>query len=71
MTLKAKLMSPVVVADFKEIKDYTLISSELYRRLPGGILARYISIQKAKRKLVEIHEKTCEGGGEISLYRRL
>uniref|UniRef100_A0A2N9HEC3 RNA-directed DNA polymerase n=1 Tax=Fagus sylvatica TaxID=28930 RepID=A0A2N9HEC3_FAGSY len=71
MPLKAKLVSPVAAADFKEIKDYTLISGELYRRLPGGILARCISIQEAKRKLVEIHEKTCEGGGEISLYRRL
>jgi ribonuclease HI len=71
MPLKAKLVSSVAAADFKEIKDYTLISGELYRRLPGGILARCISIQEAKRKLAEIHEKTCEGGGEISLYRRL
>jgi ribonuclease HI len=71
MPLKTKLVSPVAAADFKEIKDYTLISGELHRRLPGGILARCISIQEAKRKLIEIHEKTCEGGGEISLYRRL
>jgi hypothetical protein len=71
MPLKAKLVSPVAAADFKEIKDYTLISGELYRRLPGGILARCISIQEAKRRLIEIHEKTCEGGGEISLYHRL
>jgi ribonuclease HI len=69
--LRVKLLTPVIAADFKEIKDYTLISSELYRRLPGGILARCISIQEAKRKLIEIHEKTCEGGGKISLYRRL
>ena len=71
MPLKAKLVSPVVATDFKEIKDYTLISGELYRRLPRGILAHCISIQEAKRRLIEIHEKTCEGGGEISLYRRL
>ena len=71
MPLKAKLMSPVAATDFKEIKDYTLISRELYRRLPKGVLARYISIQEAKRKLIEVHEKTCEGGGGISLYRRL
>uniref|UniRef100_A0A2N9I4R3 Integrase catalytic domain-containing protein n=2 Tax=Pentapetalae TaxID=1437201 RepID=A0A2N9I4R3_FAGSY len=71
MPLKAKLVSPVAAADFKEIKDYTLISGELYRRLPGGVLARCISIQEAKRKLIEVHEKTCEAEGGISLYRRL
>jgi hypothetical protein len=37
--IKAKLMSPAVVADLREIKDYTLISGDLYRRLPGGVLA--------------------------------
>uniref|UniRef100_A0A2N9EI75 Uncharacterized protein n=1 Tax=Fagus sylvatica TaxID=28930 RepID=A0A2N9EI75_FAGSY len=47
------------------------ITELLKEELPGGILARCISIQEAKRKLIEIHEKTCEGGGEISLYRRL
>ena len=71
MPLKAKLVSPVAAADFKEIKDYTLISGELYRRLPGGVLTHCISIQEAKRKLIEVHEKTCEGGGGISLYRKL
>ena len=40
MPLKAELMSLVVAANFKEIKYYTLISGELYRRLPGGVLAR-------------------------------
>ena len=50
MPLKAKLMSPVAVANFKEINDYTLISGELYRRLPGGVLARCISIQEADRR---------------------
>ncbi len=71
MPLKAKLMSPVAAADFKEIKDYTLISGELYRRLPGGVLARCISIQEAKRKLIKVHENTCEDGGGICLYRIL
>ena len=28
--IKAKLMSPVVAADLREIKDYTLISRDLY-----------------------------------------
>ena len=64
-------MSPVVVADLREIKDYTLISGDLYRRLPGGVLARCISIKELKEKLLEVHEKTCGGGGTVSLYRRL
>ena len=58
-------MFPVVAADLREIKDYTLISGDLYRRLPGGVLARCISIEEAKelksclksmRKLVETEE---------------
>ena len=53
--IKAKLMAPVVAADLREIKDYTLISEDLYRRLPGGVLARCISIEEAKEKLPEIH----------------
>uniref|UniRef100_A0A2N9FG65 Integrase catalytic domain-containing protein n=1 Tax=Fagus sylvatica TaxID=28930 RepID=A0A2N9FG65_FAGSY len=40
--IKAKLISPTVTADLKEIKDYTLISGDLYRRLPGGVLTRCI-----------------------------
>jgi hypothetical protein len=71
MPLKTKLMSPVATTDFKEIKDYTLISGELYHRLPGGVLARCIIIQEAKRKLIEVHEKTYEEGGGINLYLRL
>uniref|UniRef100_A0A2N9G4R5 RNA-directed DNA polymerase n=1 Tax=Fagus sylvatica TaxID=28930 RepID=A0A2N9G4R5_FAGSY len=69
--IKAKLMSPAVTADLREIKDYTLISGDLYRRLPGGVLARCISIEEAKEKLPDVHEKTCGDGGAISLYRRL
>jgi hypothetical protein len=64
-------MSPVVAADLREIKDYTLISGDLYRRLLGGVLARCIGIEEAKEKLPEVHEKTCGDGGTISLYHRL
>uniref|UniRef100_A0A2N9HA43 Integrase catalytic domain-containing protein n=1 Tax=Fagus sylvatica TaxID=28930 RepID=A0A2N9HA43_FAGSY len=69
--IKAKLMSPADTADLREIKDYTLISGDLYRRLPGGVLARCISLEEAKERLPEIHETTCGDGGAISLYRRL
>uniref|UniRef100_A0A2N9HW42 Reverse transcriptase/retrotransposon-derived protein RNase H-like domain-containing protein n=1 Tax=Fagus sylvatica TaxID=28930 RepID=A0A2N9HW42_FAGSY len=50
MPLKAKLMSLVAAADFKEIKDYTLISGELYCRYSttnpqGGLSPQEISIK--------------------------
>uniref|UniRef100_A0A2N9G420 Integrase catalytic domain-containing protein n=1 Tax=Fagus sylvatica TaxID=28930 RepID=A0A2N9G420_FAGSY len=60
--IKAKLMSPTVIADLREIKDYTLISGDLYRRLPGGVLAQCINLEEAKEKLLEVHEKTYEDG---------
>jgi hypothetical protein len=69
--IKAKLMSPTVVADLREIKNYTLISRDLYRRFPAGVLARCISLEEAKEKLLEVHEKTYGDGGAVSLYRRL
>jgi hypothetical protein len=69
--IKAMLMSFAVVADLREIKDYTLISRDLYRRLPGGVLARCISMEEAKKKLLEVHEKTSGDEGAISLYHRL
>ena len=42
--IKAKLMSPKGVADLKTLKDYVLIASDLYCRLPGGVLARCVSL---------------------------
>jgi hypothetical protein len=64
-------MSPEDVADLKVLKDFVLISGDLYRRLPGGILARCVSPQEGTRKLQEIHEKSCELEDGVSLYRRL
>ena len=49
--LKSKLMSPKDVADLKALKDFVLISGDLYRRLPGGILARCVSLQEGTKKL--------------------
>ena len=69
--IKAKLMLSTVMADLREIKDYTLISGDLYRRLPRGVLAQCISLEEAKKKLPEVHEKTCGDGGAVSLYRIL
>uniref|UniRef100_A0A2N9GRN7 RNA-directed DNA polymerase n=1 Tax=Fagus sylvatica TaxID=28930 RepID=A0A2N9GRN7_FAGSY len=70
--IKAKLMAPEGVADLKVLKDYVLIAGDLYRRLPGGVLARCVSLQEAARKLTEVHERCCElrdGEGGI-LFRK-
>jgi hypothetical protein len=64
-------MSPEGVADLKVLKDFVLISGDLYRKLPGGILARCVSLQEGTRKLQEVHEKSCESEGGVSFYRRL
>ena len=69
--IKAKLTSSAVATELREIKNYTLISEDLYRRLPGRVLARCISIEEAKQRLLEVHEKTCGDGGTISLYLKL
>uniref|UniRef100_A0A2N9GXX6 Integrase catalytic domain-containing protein n=1 Tax=Fagus sylvatica TaxID=28930 RepID=A0A2N9GXX6_FAGSY len=55
--IRAKLMSPEGVADLKVLKDYVLIAGDLYRRLPGGVLARCVSLQEAAKKLTEVHER--------------
>ena len=69
--IKAKFMSPEGVADLKTLKDYVLISSDLYRRLLGGVLARCVSLREATKKLTEVHERSCEFSDRVSLYHRL
>jgi ribonuclease HI len=69
--IKAKLISLAIVANLRESKDYTLISRDLYRRLPEGVLARCINMDEAKKRLLEVHEKTYGDGVTISLYCRL
>uniref|UniRef100_A0A2N9F0U3 Uncharacterized protein n=1 Tax=Fagus sylvatica TaxID=28930 RepID=A0A2N9F0U3_FAGSY len=70
IAFKGEVME-VTISDLRGIKDYTLISGDLYQRLPGGVLAQCISMQEARKKLLEVHEKTCGDEGAISLYRRL
>uniref|UniRef100_A0A2N9HSJ2 Integrase catalytic domain-containing protein n=1 Tax=Fagus sylvatica TaxID=28930 RepID=A0A2N9HSJ2_FAGSY len=48
--IKAKLMSPEGVADLKVLKDYVLIAGDLYRRLPGGVLARCVNPPRGSKK---------------------
>jgi len=55
----------------KELKDYTLIERELYRRLPGGILSRCINEKEGKLRLEELHSQICGIAEKISLYRRM
>ena len=55
----------------KELRDYTLIVGELYRRLPGGILSRCINEKEGKLRLEELHTQACGIAEKINLYRRM
>ena len=55
----------------KELRDYTLIEGELYKRLAKGILSRCISEKEGKLRLEELHSKACGVVEKISLYRRM
>ena len=55
----------------KELKDYTLIEGELYRRLPGGILSRCINEKERKLRLEKLHSQVYGIVEKISLYRKM
>ena len=55
----------------KELRDYTLIKGELYRRLPRGILSQCINEKEGKLRLEELHSQTCRVTEKISLYKRM
>ena len=55
----------------KELRDYTLIEGELYRRLPGGILSKCINEKEGKLRLEELHTQACGIAEKINLYRRM
>lgn len=55
----------------KELKDYTLLEGELYRRLPGGILSRCIGEKEEKLKLDKLHNQTCRVIEKVNLYRMM
>ena len=57
--------------NIKELRDYTLIEGELYRRLPEGILSRCINEKEGKLRLEELHTQACGVAEKISLYRRM
>ena len=58
-------------AELKILKDYALVREELYCRMPGGVLSRCVGQEEARRKLKEVHNKTCGSCGEVNLYRKL
>ena len=53
--VKEKMKEAGYGGSIKELKDYTLIEGELYKRLPRGILSRCISEKKGKLRLEELH----------------
>ena len=55
----------------KELKKYTLIEWELYRRLTGGILSRCINEKEGKLRLEKLHAQVYGIAEKISLYRRM
>ena len=69
--VKEKMKEARHGGSIKELKDYTLIEGELYRRLLGGILSKCINEKKGKLRLEELHSQTCGVMEKISLYMRM
>ncbi|GLU16922.1 hypothetical protein SLE2022_333270 [Rubroshorea leprosula] len=63
--------SGLILAKFKNLSGYVIISHELYYCLSSGILARCISDKKAYHRLRKIHDRTCGYDSRISLYHRI
>nr|POF26996.1 hypothetical protein CFP56_40362 [Quercus suber] len=55
----------------KELKDYALMAGDLYKKLPGGVLARCLNPGESTKRLKEVHEKSCDASSSVSLYRHL
>ena len=69
--VKEKIKEAGHEGSIKELRDSTLIEGELYRRLPEGILSRYINEKEGKLRLEELHSQVCGVAEKISLYRRM
>ena len=65
--IKEALMKEEDTAELKLLKDYALVMGELYRRMLGGVLSRYVEQEEAQRKLKKVHDKTYGSCGEVSL----
>ena len=53
--VKEKIKEARHGGSIKELRDYTLIEGDLYRRLPGGILSKCINEKGGKLRLEELH----------------
>ena len=69
--VKEKVRETGSGGSIKELRDYTLIERELYKRLPRGILSRCINEKGGKLRLEELHSQACRIAKKISLYRRM
>ena len=69
--IKEKIKEARHGGSIKELRDYTLIKGELYRRLPEGILPRCINEKKGKLRLEELLSQICGVAEKINLYRRM
>ena len=70
-SIKEALLSLSEKDLLKILKDYALMAGELYKKLPGGVLARCLSPSESTKRLKEVHEKSCGLRGSVSLYRCL
>ncbi|XP_075645407.1 uncharacterized protein LOC142616433 [Castanea sativa] len=70
-SIKEALLSPNEKDHLKVLKDYALMAGELYKKLPGGVLARCLSPGEFAKRLKEVHEKSCGATSSVSLHRRL
>ena len=69
--VKEKIKEAGHGGSIKELRDYTLIEGQLYRRLPGRILSRCINEKEGKLRLEKLHKQVCGVVEKISLYRRM
>ncbi|PON61891.1 Ribonuclease H-like domain containing protein [Trema orientale] len=67
--IKAKLEDPTP-QDYKEIKSFMLLNSQLYKKLGDRVLARCVSEEFGRQLLEEVHAKVCGLRGPI-LSRRI
>ena len=70
-SIKQALLSLDEKDHLKILKDYVLMVGELYKKLPGGVLARCLSPGESTKRLKEVYEKSCGPSGSVSLYRCL
>jgi len=58
-SIKEALLSPDEKNHLRVLKDYALMVGKLYKKLPGGVLARCLSPGESIKRLKEVHKKSC------------